>query len=170
MRIRDGLVDMDPELPIDSFKLPIVVQDTVSSQAGEIEQAHDEVVHEFLGQGDELALVVDVPLLSDDVVLLGGLDIGHIQNDLTEVQPIDLGKIAQTHVELVGGLAQDGCFHMIIYRVPGQRTPLQPRSDLQSTNVQQHLIVLEGRLEGGEGSSCSLLGVVDHVGIGYDFT
>ena len=51
MRIRDGLVDMDPELPIDSFKLPIVVQDTVSSQTGEIEQAHDEVVHEFLGQG-----------------------------------------------------------------------------------------------------------------------
>ena len=103
--------DLNPEgfNPIDGFicKLPLVLVGAPALNSLEGGDAHDEVIDKLNGDGEEASVDVGVPLGVDYEILVGGLDVVGVEDDLAEVDVGDFDVVVEGDVPLVVGAADD---------------------------------------------------------------
>ena len=69
--------------------------------------AHDEVIDKLDGDGEEASVDVGVPLGVDDEILVGGLHVVGVEDDLAEVDVGDLDVVVEGYVPLVMSVVKD---------------------------------------------------------------
>ena len=78
-----------------SVEFPVEVEHRVSDSGREVGDADDKVVHKLLGYFDELALLRHINELGLNHILPQGLHVRLVEDDLTEVQLLYNGFVAQ---------------------------------------------------------------------------
>ena len=99
--IWNSFSDLHPENSILSREIPVIIKNALATYAREIQQPHNEVIHELLRQLYELPFIWYVKSFCFDVVLFGGFYVRHIKNHLTEMKPVYLCVISQVYCDSV---------------------------------------------------------------------
>ena len=150
-----------------SVEFPVEVEHSMPDSSGEVGDADDEVVHELLRDFDELTLLRHVDELGLNHVLPQGLHILLVEDDLTEVQLLYHGVVAQgsSHPVLVSrnGLGR----HVQVDGVEGRDPVLVYAEDEQTGHEQQNPVVGVRLGKGGVSEALGLLGVVNDVGVDH---
>ena len=111
--IEDGprVQDLNPESQgtIDRLvgELPLVLVSAPALDSLKRGDAHDEIVDKLDGDGEEASVDVSVPLGIDYEILVGGLNVVGVEDDLTEVDVGDFDIVVEGDVPLVVAAADD---------------------------------------------------------------
>lgn len=84
---------------------PFKVEDSKMCFCRPIDDSHDEIINEFLGDREESSSVVEVNLIGFDHILVWPLYILHIENQLTKMELGDVPILVKVNIDgvLLGG-------------------------------------------------------------------